>query len=78
MGTGTLLKGLKFWQRQLDDLEGLPDEVDGIDFWTQPMKKFPTDVLVSPDSIEEVKEYLRDKTIDYEILIKDLQVRQAN
>lgn len=55
-------------------MEALTDEIDGVEFWTQPMKKYPTDILVSPDSIEEVKEYLRDKTIDYEILIKDLQV----
>ncbi|XP_015109546.1 carboxypeptidase B [Diachasma alloeum] len=61
-------------QRQVDELREMRDsEVEEIKFWTQPAENKSTDIVVSPDILDDVRDYLRDKKIDFKVLIPDLQ-----
>lgn len=51
----------------------LPGE-PGLEFWSLPMKNRTTDILVSPDLAEYMKEYLADKDIEFTILSNNLEV----
>lgn len=34
-----------------------------------------SDMIVAPDLVNDVKDYLRDKKIDFKVLISDIQVK---
>lgn len=55
-------------------MKELPEEIDGTEFWTPPAENYFTDLLVSPNSMEDVKEYLKEKKMEYDVLIRDIQV----
>ncbi|XP_063977415.1 carboxypeptidase B-like isoform X2 [Diachasmimorpha longicaudata] len=60
--------------RQVEELREMRDsEAEEIKFWTQPSENKSTDIVVSPDIVDDVRDYLRDKKIDFKILIPDLQ-----
>ncbi|XP_078032725.1 carboxypeptidase B [Augochlora pura] len=59
---------------QVKELRELRDaEPEDIRFWTQPFYNKSTDVVVAPDLITDLKIFLRDRGIDYKVLIPDLQ-----
>ncbi|XP_015433607.1 PREDICTED: carboxypeptidase B-like [Dufourea novaeangliae] len=59
---------------QANELKELRDaEPDDIRFWTQPAYNKSTDVLVAPDLISDLKTFLKDRGIDFKLLIPDLQ-----
>lgn len=55
-------------------METILDDIEDIQFWTKPAKKMPTDIMVPPDSLDDVREFLREKGLEYEMLIHDVQV----
>uniref|UniRef100_A0A0C9RW39 CBPB_3 protein n=2 Tax=Fopius arisanus TaxID=64838 RepID=A0A0C9RW39_9HYME len=61
-------------QQQVEELREMRDsEAEEIKFWTQPAGNKSTDIVVSPDIIDDVRDYLRDKNIDFKVLIPDIQ-----
>ncbi|XP_034178423.2 carboxypeptidase B-like isoform X1 [Osmia lignaria lignaria] len=61
-------------QSQVKELKELMDaEPEDVKFWTQPINNKTTDVVVSPDLVSDVKTFLRNKGIDFKVLISDLQ-----
>ncbi|XP_014287173.1 carboxypeptidase B [Halyomorpha halys] len=59
-------------QEARDELENLIGE-PGLEFWSLPMKNRTTDILVSPDLAEYMKEYLADKDIEFTVLSSNLE-----
>ncbi|XP_020278332.1 carboxypeptidase B-like [Pseudomyrmex gracilis] len=56
------------------DLHDLRDaEPEDVKFWSFPNLNRTTDIIVSPDLVADVKDYLRDKKIDFKVLISDVQ-----
>ncbi|XP_076679448.1 carboxypeptidase B isoform X2 [Andrena cerasifolii] len=59
---------------QVNEVKDLSDtEPEDIKFWTQPMFNKTTDMVVAPGLIPELKAFLRDRGIDFKVLIPDLQ-----
>ncbi|XP_017788792.1 PREDICTED: carboxypeptidase B-like [Habropoda laboriosa] len=59
---------------QVNDLKELKEaEPEDVKFWTQPMYNKTTDLVVGPDLVSDVKTFLRNKGIDFTVLISDLQ-----
>ncbi|XP_023248304.1 carboxypeptidase A2-like [Copidosoma floridanum] len=51
----------------------MTDEPDDVKFWTNPVKDKATDVLVSSRLLNDVKEFFREKGINYVMLMSDLE-----
>ncbi|KAK6626504.1 hypothetical protein RUM44_008977 [Polyplax serrata] len=60
-------------QEQVEHLKHIQEKIKGIEFWTPPLNNSTADLMVSPESMDDVEEYLKVKKIDYEVLIRDLQ-----
>ncbi|XP_017766579.1 PREDICTED: carboxypeptidase B-like [Eufriesea mexicana] len=61
-------------QTHVNELKELKEaEPEDVKFWAEPMYNKTTDVVVGPDLVSEVKMFLRDKGIDFKVLIPDLQ-----
>ncbi|XP_043283994.1 carboxypeptidase B-like [Venturia canescens] len=59
---------------QVKDLVDLKDsEGEDVRFWSPPLGNKSTDILISPDIIPDVKDFLREKNIDFTVMIPDLQ-----
>ncbi|XP_039310981.1 carboxypeptidase B isoform X2 [Solenopsis invicta] len=59
---------------QVTDLRELRDaEPEDIKFWSFPNSNRTSDMIVSPDLVNDVKEFLKDKKINFKILISDIQ-----
>ncbi|CAK9813043.1 Carboxypeptidase A4 [Anthophora plagiata] len=59
---------------QVNDLKELKEtEPEEVKFWTQPMYNKTTDIVVGPDIVSDVKMFLRERGIDFTVLISDLQ-----
>ncbi|XP_033334246.2 carboxypeptidase B [Megalopta genalis] len=59
---------------QVNELRELRDaEPEDIRFWTQPSYNKSTDVVVAPGLVADLKIFLRDRGIDFKVLIPDLQ-----
>ncbi|KAG7188816.1 hypothetical protein KM043_008425 [Ampulex compressa] len=48
-------------------------EPKDIKFWTLPIGNKSIDVVVTPDLVTDVKDYLKDRKMDFKVLISDLQ-----
>jgi hypothetical protein len=59
---------------EVDDVLTMREEVEGLMFWTEPARNHSTDVLVPPDLIPDVKEFLQLRGLEYIVLLKDVQV----
>jgi len=59
---------------QVDDVMTMREELEGLMFWTEPARNHSTDILVPPDLIPEVKEFLQLRELEYIVLLKDVQV----
>ncbi|XP_012262766.2 carboxypeptidase A2-like [Athalia rosae] len=46
---------------------------DGLKFWTPPLKNRSTDVIVSPDMVSEMKDFLKEQKFGFKVLLTDLQ-----
>ncbi|XP_050458345.1 carboxypeptidase B-like isoform X2 [Cataglyphis hispanica] len=56
------------------DLHNLRDaEPEDIKFWSFPNLNRTSDIIVAPDLVADVKDYLRDKKIDFKVIISDIQ-----
>ncbi|XP_025269058.1 carboxypeptidase B [Camponotus floridanus] len=56
------------------DLRDLRDaEPEDIKFWSFPNLNRTSDIIVAPDLVADVKSYLRDKKMDFKVLISDIQ-----
>ncbi|XP_076167268.1 carboxypeptidase B isoform X2 [Ptiloglossa arizonensis] len=61
-------------ENQVNDLRDLGDtEPEDIKFWTQPVYNKTTDVVVAPDLVPDVRTFLRDRGINFKVLIPDIQ-----
>nr|XP_012229445.1 PREDICTED: LOW QUALITY PROTEIN: carboxypeptidase B-like [Linepithema humile] len=61
-------------EKHVADLRDLKDtEPEDIKFWSFPNPNRTLDVIVAPDVVADVKDYLRDKKIDFKVLISDIQ-----
>lgn len=69
-----LLRAFPRTDGQLDEVEAM--EGDGVKFWTPPLRNRSVDMLIPPNIARQVKTYLEQKTIDYEIVIRDVQVSE--
>ncbi|XP_076762884.1 carboxypeptidase B [Xylocopa sonorina] len=59
---------------QVNELKELREaEPEDVKFWTAPMYNKTTDVVVAPDLASDVKTFLKDRGIDFKVLIPDLQ-----
>ncbi|CAL7950479.1 unnamed protein product [Xylocopa violacea] len=59
---------------QVNELKELREaEPENVKFWTAPMYNKTTDVVVAPDFASDVKTFLKDRGIDFKVLIPDLQ-----
>ncbi|XP_015609902.1 carboxypeptidase B [Cephus cinctus] len=69
-----LLRIIPSNDKQVLDLEELRDnEVEDLKFWTQPAKNRTTDIVVSPEIIQDMKNFLKSQKYDFKVLISDLQ-----
>ncbi|RZF49063.1 hypothetical protein LSTR_LSTR008349 [Laodelphax striatellus] len=68
-----LLRVFPRTEDHVDDLEEMLEDEDGVQFWTPALKNKTTDILLPPDMIPEVKEYLTEQKIEYQTLISNLQ-----
>jgi hypothetical protein len=59
---------------QVDDVLTMREEVEGLMFWTEPARNHSTDILVPPDLIPDVKEFLHLRGLEFIVLLKDVQV----
>lgn len=79
-------KGFKLLRAYLDIKKKVQDMLDlreegqgsGLMWWTPPSLNSSTDVLVPSDLLADVKDYLKNANIDYDIVIWDLQVTLYN
>nr|XP_031827673.1 carboxypeptidase B-like [Nomia melanderi] len=61
-------------ESQVNELRELRDaEPEDIRFWTQPFYNKSTDLVVAPDLVSDLKTFLRERGIDFKILIPNLQ-----
>ncbi|XP_066587739.1 carboxypeptidase B-like [Prorops nasuta] len=61
-------------EKYVEDLGELYNAEPGhIKFWTQPVDNRTTDVVVSPEVLDDVKDYLKDRGMKFKVLISDLQ-----
>ncbi|XP_044020849.1 carboxypeptidase B-like isoform X1 [Aphidius gifuensis] len=59
---------------QVDELREMREtETEDIKFWTEPSGNRTTDIVVAPDIIDDVKDFFRQKKIEYKVLLPDLQ-----
>ncbi|XP_071439408.1 carboxypeptidase B-like [Hetaerina americana] len=69
-----LLRAQARTEAQVTELMELGQDMDGdVKFWTQSRRNVPLDMLVAPDSVEEVKAFLKKRGIKYEVVFQDLQ-----
>ncbi|XP_024867115.1 uncharacterized protein LOC112451619 [Temnothorax curvispinosus] len=69
-----LIRAFPNTESQAADLRDLRDaEPEDIKFWSFPNPNRTADMIVAPDLVNDVKEYLRDKKIDFKVLISDIQ-----
>ncbi|PSN48354.1 hypothetical protein C0J52_08084 [Blattella germanica] len=68
-----LLRVIPRTTAQVDDVLALRDEVDGLMYWTQPAKNHSADILVPPDLVSDVKEFLQFRGLEFVVLLKDIQ-----
>lgn len=47
----------------------------GLMWWTVPSMNSSTDILIPPDLLADVKDFLKSSKIDFDVVIWDLQVR---
>lgn len=59
---------------QVDDVLTMREELEGLMFWTEPARNHSTDILVPPDLIPDVKEFLQLRGLEFIVLLKDVQV----
>jgi hypothetical protein len=59
---------------EVDDVLTMREEVEGLMFWTEPARNHSADILVPPDLIPDVKEFLQLRGLEYIVLLKDVQV----
>jgi len=59
---------------EVEDVLTMREEVEGLMFWTEPARNHSTDILVPPDLIPDVKEFLQLRGLEYIVLLKDVQV----
>ncbi|KAL6429911.1 hypothetical protein ACFW04_007638 [Cataglyphis niger] len=61
-------------ENHVADLHNLRDaEPEDIKFWSFPNLNRTSDIIVAPDLVVDVKDYLRDKKIDFKVIISDIQ-----
>lgn len=59
---------------QVDDVLTMREELEGLMFWTEPARNHSADILVPPDLIPDVKEFLQLRGLEFIVLLKDVQV----
>ncbi|XP_035732266.1 carboxypeptidase B-like isoform X2 [Vespa mandarinia] len=69
-----LIRIFPITEEHINELRELRDsEPDDIKFWNEPILNRTTDVVIAPDIVSDVKEYLKGHQIDFKLLISDLQ-----
>jgi len=69
-----LLRVIPRTDTQVDDVLTMREELEGLMFWTEPARNHSTDILVPPDLIPDVKEFLQLRGLEFVVLHKDVQV----
>ncbi|XP_053982799.1 carboxypeptidase B-like [Hylaeus volcanicus] len=61
-------------ETQVSDLRHLRNtEPEDLKFWSQPFQNKTTDLVVAPDLVADVKTFLKDRGINFKVLIPNLQ-----
>jgi hypothetical protein len=60
--------------QEVDDVLALREEIEGLMYWTEPAKNHSADILVPPDLVTDVKEFLQLRGLEFVVLFKDVQV----
>lgn len=60
--------------QEVDDVLALREETEGLMYWTEPAKNHSADILVPPDLVTDVKEFLQLRGLEFVVLFKDVQV----
>lgn len=45
----------------------------GVDFWSDPSRKRPTDIMVSPEDLPKTEQYMHSHGLQYTVAISDVQ-----
>jgi len=67
-----------FLQEDVEDLITLQEDIEDAQFWIRPAKNTPTDILIPAHSNQEVADILRGKSMSYNTLINDVQVKSVD
>jgi hypothetical protein len=62
--------------QEVDGVLALREEIDGLMYWTEPAKNHSADILVPPDLVADVKEFLQLRGLEFVVLFMDVQVRR--
>ncbi|KAK0089529.1 hypothetical protein PV325_006862 [Microctonus aethiopoides] len=74
-----LLRVYSVANEQRDELQEMREsDSNEIKFWTESYDNKSIDIIAAPDVINDVKDYLRDRNMEFEILLTDLQKVIAN
>ncbi|KAI4504466.1 hypothetical protein M0802_000016 [Mischocyttarus mexicanus] len=69
-----LLRVVPITEEHIIELRELRDsEPDDIKFWNEPILNRTTDIVIGPDIVSDVKEYLKSRKIEFKVLISDIQ-----
>jgi hypothetical protein len=69
-----LLRVIPRTDKQVDDVLALREDIEGLMYWTQPAKNHSADILVPPDLVTDVREFLQLRGLEFVVLLKDVQV----
>ncbi|GBP10909.1 hypothetical protein EVAR_5482_1 [Eumeta japonica] len=71
-----LLRAYPDVQWKVHELLDLQEEAQGsgVAWWSAPTLSGPTDLLVPPDLLPDIKDHLKSHKIDFDVIIWDLQV----
>lgn len=69
-----LLRVIPRTDMQVDDVLALREEIEGLMYWTEPARNHSADILIPPDSVTDVKQFLQIRGVEFVVLLKDVQV----
>jgi hypothetical protein len=69
-----LLRVIPRTDEQVDEVLAMKEEIEELMYWTQPARNHSTDILVPPDFVPDVKEFLQLRGLEFVVLLNDVQV----
>lgn len=70
-----LFKATPRSQDQLDEMKSIEEDFDKVQYWIAPVERNQTaDFIVPPDMVSVMKDFLRERQINFQVVSDDLQV----